>query len=281
MKIGVIGTGSMGKILIDSFLESGAIQPSDLFINNRSIEKAREIKKRHTDITICEVPKDVVVNSDVIFICVKPLQFDTLLSEIKDELQKDKILVSITSPISVAQLEKVVNSKVARAIPSILNRAHAGPSLLSFGNRCTNDDIQKLKNLMSNISTPLVIDENITRVSSDIVSCGPAFFSYLLQSFVDAAVRQTRITKEDATILATDMIIGLGKLLEKEIFTLPTLQERVCVPGGITGEGIKVLDSELGDMFDKLFKATHAKYYHEKEKIEQQFVQNEQDLHKY
>lgn len=281
MKIGVIGTGSMGKILIDSFLESGVIKPTNLYINNRTIEKAQEIKKRHADVTICEVPNDTVKNSDILFICVKPLQFHALLAQIKGDLQKDTLLVSITSPISVEQLEEEVESKVARAIPSILNRAHAGPSLLSFGSRCTDEDIQTLKELMGSISTPLVIKENITRVSSDIVSCGPAFYSYLLQSFVDAAVRQTQITKEEATILATDMIIGMGKLLEKKIFTLPTLQERVCVPGGITGEGIKVLETEIGDMFDKLFQATHAKYDEDKEKITEQFGQSPQNFHKY
>lgn len=161
----------------------------------------------------------------------------------------------------------MIPCKVARAIPSILNRALTGPSLLSYGNRLTENDQEFIHSLMSKISKPLVIDESITRVSSDIVSCGPAFMSYLLQQFIDGATRQTQISKEDATTLTTNMIIGLGKLLEKEFYTLPTLQERVCVPGGITGEGIKVLEHEVGFMFDHLFQQTHAKYYEDQELI--------------
>ncbi|WP_281248883.1 late competence protein ComER [Bacillus alkalicellulosilyticus] len=271
MNIGVIGTGSMGTILLDSFIESTAVTPSQLFITNRSLEKAEKMRDNHPGIHVVEQPEDVVSQSDIIFICVKPLQFHNVLERISNELVPEQLLVSITSPISVGQLEDIVECKVARAIPSILNRVHAGSSLLSFGERCTTEDKDRLTRLMGCISTPLEIEEDITRVASDIVSCGPAFFSYLTQRFIDGAVRQTNITEEEATQLATDMLIGMGKLLEKEIFTLPTLQKRVCVPGGITGEGIKVLQEEIGHMFDHLFKQTHAKYNEDKELIEEQF----------
>ncbi len=273
MKIGVIGTGSMGSILIESFVDSSAVNPSQLFITNRTLSKTERLAEKYPTINIVQTPTDVVEQVDVIFICVKPLQFFSLLTEIKHQCKKDQLLVSITSPISVDQLESVVPCKVARAIPSILNRAHAGSSLLSFGNSCNEKDRETLCQLMQHISTPLVINEEITRVSSDIVSCGPAFLSYILQQFINGAVRQTDITKEDATTLATDMIIGMGKLLEKEIYTLPTLQERVCVPGGITGEGIKVLEDEIGDMFDHLFQKTHEKYNEDREFINEQFQQ--------
>ena len=73
----------------------------------------------------------------------------------------------------------------------------------------------KLLRLFKNISTPLVIEEDITRVSSDIASCG-AFFSYLLQCFINAAVDKTNITHEEATTLVSEMVVGMGKLLEKK-----------------------------------------------------------------
>ncbi|MDT8861434.1 late competence protein ComER [Alkalihalobacillus sp. MEB130] len=271
MKIGVIGTGSMGTILLESFIESGAISPHQFVVTNRNREKAEALKERFQDIRIASDAVATVKQSDVIFLCTKPLQMPTILQEIAHVCSDDKLLISITSPISVEQLEEMVRCRVARAIPSILNRALTGPSLLSFGKRCQAEDRQLVTHLLSSISEPLEIDENITRVSSDIVSCGPAFFSYIMQQFIDGAVRQTEITQEDATTLATNMMIGMGKLLEKGHFTLPTLQKRVCVPGGITGEGIKVLEAEIGPMFDHLFQQTHAKYYEDQELISEAF----------
>jgi competence protein ComER len=52
---------------------------------------------------------------------------------------------------------------------------------------------------------------------------------------------------------------------------LPTLQEKVCVKGGITGEGIKVLEAEIGNVFEHLFQATHKKFDEDLAHIEQQF----------
>lgn len=271
MKIGIIGTGSMGSILIESFIESAAVTPSQLIITNRTIQKAQAFKEDYADIQVVEDVRAVVKVAKIIFICVKPLQFEPLLQELSEVLQEDQIIVSITSPIHLNQLESIVPCKVARIIPSITNRAFSGASLITYGNTCTVSDRNNLSQLMSNISSPMEINQNITRVASDIASCGPAFFSFLIQSFVEAAVRQTEISKEQATEIATEMMIGFGELLRKGIFTLPSLQERVSVPGGVTGEGLKVLKEEIGEMFDHLFLQTHAKYDEDLENLKEQF----------
>lgn len=44
MKIGFIGTGNMGTILIEALIESRAVIPSSLTITNRTIDKALNIK---------------------------------------------------------------------------------------------------------------------------------------------------------------------------------------------------------------------------------------------
>ncbi|MBD8069220.1 late competence protein ComER [Bacillus sp. PS06] len=271
MNIGMIGTGNMGSILIGAFIESMAVPPSQITITNRTIQKAEKIKESYPDIQVVSSATLVAQAADLIFICVKPLEIHPLLQELKSSLSSDKCIISITSPISVGQLESVVDCQVARIIPSITNRALAGISLMTFGNSCSEMTCKDLETLFSQISTPVHIEDHITRVASDIVSCGPAFFSYLLRRFINAAVKETHISEEQAVTLASGMIMGMGKLLEKEIFTLQTLQEKVCVKGGVTGEGIKVLEAELGEVFEHLYHSTHEKYYEDIELIGEQF----------
>ena len=271
MNIGIIGTGNMGKILIEAFIESVAVPPSKLTVTNRTIAKAEKVVERFPDVKVVETSQEVVNSSDLIFICVKPLEIHPLLQQLHSELTSSKCIVSITSPISVNQLESIVDCQVARVVPSITNRALSGISLLTIGESCNQTFRSYIENLFNNISTTVHIEDNITRVASDIVSCGPAFFSYLLQRFVDAAVSETQISKEQATVLASGMIIGMGKLLEKEIFTLPTLQEKVSVKGGVTGEGIKVLEAEVGEMFEHLIHKTHDKHYQDIDEVRKQF----------
>ncbi|MEK4178373.1 late competence protein ComER [Aeribacillus sp. FSL K6-1121] len=271
MKIGFIGTGNMGRILIEAFCEAKVSTPSSLFITNRTIQKAYAIKRKYPEIHVCTSSIEVVHQSDFIFLCVKPLDIHPLLKELKTCLQEHQCLISITSPISVEQIESAVPCQVARVIPSITNRAKAGAALLTFGNRCSEHTRNIILSMFEKISKPILIENNITRVASDIVSCGPAFFSFLLQKFIEAAAAETDISKEDAVQLANEMMIGIGKLLESGYYTLPTLQEKVHVKGGVTGEGIKVLENELGDMFHHLFQSTHAKFDEDLQKVRHQF----------
>ncbi len=276
MKVGIIGTGNMGSVLASSFIESSAISPSRLMVTNRTLSKAERLQNVYPKMKVGNNPEEVFRFAEIVFICVKPHEFYSLLSSNKSSISKHQLLVSITSPISCEQLEDLLDCNIARAIPSINNRALAGSSLVSFGKRCHADYKEKLLSLMSFISTPLVIDENITRISSDIASCGPAFIGYVLQCFINSAVDQTEITKAQATQLASDMIIGMGKLLEKDIYTLPTLIQKVCVKGGITGEGIKILSNEVDEVFDHVIKRTHEKYHEECDKVSQQFEVKEE-----
>jgi len=271
MNIGIIGTGNMGRMLVEALIEGKSISPASMIITNRTKSKALLLKDKYKDIKVKSTPREVALESDLVFVCVKPLDVYKILDEIKPHLRPEKCLISITSPISACQIEKKISCSAARVIPSITNRALSGVSLITYGENCSELWKTKIEELIANIAVPVHIDENITRVASDIVSCGPAFFSYLLQSFIKAAVNETEIDEKKATIMASEMIVGLGELLKQGHYTLATLQEKVCVKGGITGEGIKVLDNELGDVFEHIFQATQAKYKEDLDKVESQF----------
>lgn len=271
MKIGIIGTGNMGRILAEALIDGNAVSPSSMMITNRTLLKAIEIQKIYPGVSVGKNAAEVAEYADAIFVCVKPHHVFGVLDTINPVITRDKCVISITSPISVEQIESIVDCSVMRIIPSITNRALAGVSLFSFGTRCKTEWREALFTLFKKVSVPLEIEENITRVASDIVSCGPAFFSHLVQSFINAAVKETKIDQETATKLSSEMLIGLGELLSQNHYTLQTLQEKVCVKGGITGEGIKVLESETGDMFEQLFQATHKKFAKELEKTKEQF----------
>ncbi|MTH52496.1 late competence protein ComER [Bacillus mangrovi] len=260
MSIGFIGTGNMGRILIEAFLEAEAVDPSSVYVTNRTLKKAYHIQSEYPAIRVCENAKQLAASCSIIFLCVKPLDLHPLVTGLSSYLTDEHCLVSITSPVTARQLEAISPCQTARVIPSITNRALSGVSLFTFGESCSIENRTELLRLFHSISEPVLIEEAVTRAASDIVSCGPAFFSYLLQRFTDAAALETPITKDTAVQLASGMIIGMGKLIEKGHYTLPGLQEKVCVKGGVTGEGISVLERELGDVFQQLFRKTHEKF---------------------
>ncbi|MEK5463863.1 late competence protein ComER [Paenibacillus sp. FSL R7-0210] len=271
MKVGFIGTGSMGSLLIDTFLRSGALEPCDVMASNRSPGRLMELKKLHPGITICSGNIEAASESDLVFLCVKPLQFKRVTDEIAPYLRSDQIVVSITSPVQLYHLESALPSKVAKIIPSITHSVRGGSSLCIFGSRLNKKDRLLLLQLFSCIGVPEEIPENHTRIASDFSSCGPAFLSYFLERWIEAAVEATGIDEALVTRLAGEMLLGTGKLLTEGSFTPQELQERVAVRGGITAQALNHLQTSLEGVFERLITTTHDKYDEDVEKLDELF----------
>lgn len=271
MKVGIVGTGNMGSILVEAFIESKAVREEGIYIFNRTLSKAANLQEKFPQIHVCTCIEDIVKSCELLFVCVKPGEMYPLFQKIAEIITPVQCVVSITSPISVEQMESVLPCNTVRFIPSITNKVLSGVSLLTFGNTCSEQWKLSIHQIASLISEGIEIDNRFTRVSSDIVSCGPAFYSFLAQEFINGAIKTTNIDRQTATLLTEKMLIGFGELLKSGNYSLSTLQEKVCVKGGITGEGINVLEKELGDVFENMFKATHHKFEEEIKKIEKQF----------
>lgn len=271
MKLGFIGTGSMGSLLIDALLSSKAVRSEQIWANNRTRCKVEQLQERHPKLNAADTNLEVALKCDVIFLCIKPKEYREVIDNIRNALLPDQIIVSITSPVLVRHLEELLPCKIAKVIPSITNFAGNGPSLCIFGKRMTEQDQDQIERLLGHISCPIHIPEEFTRVSSDITSCGPAFLCYFVQQFIEAAHEETGMDKDEATRLASEMVLGTGKLLTSGGFTPETLQERVRVPGGITAEGLHLMSDEMNGLFNRLIRTTHKKYHHELDKVEAMF----------
>lgn len=272
MKVGFIGTGSMGSILIDAFIHSGALQPAHIVASNRSIHKVEQLAAKHPGLVVAKSNIEVMLNCDLIFLCVKPKEFKKVIDEISNISLDSQIIVSITSAVLIEHLEEWLPCKIAKVIPSITNYVLSGATLCMYSNRMLEEDIQIIEDMLASISKPMRVDEAYTRICSDISSCGPAFMAYFLQKFIDAAIEKTGIARETATELATEMLYGTGKLLTIGGMDPVTLQQRVSVPGGITAEGLRMMENELDGMFIELVHTTHAKYEEDLAKVESLFT---------
>ncbi|WP_208590147.1 late competence protein ComER [Gracilibacillus suaedae] len=267
MKWGIIGTGNMGAVLVTAFLESNVINQESLYVSNRTAEKAYAIQGKYPQIHVKENIFELIENVDTIFLCVKPIDMIAVLREIQPVLDEKQLLVSITSAMSVEEIESLVDCQVARMVPSITNYALAGVTLLTFGSRLDSFRKELFIKRCRQFSEPVEIEENIMRIASDIVSCGPAFFAFLAENYIKDAANQTEVTTEQATQLMEKMFIGFGKLLAENHFTLNELIEKVCVKGGITGVGIASLEENMNGLFKELIKQTHHKFKEDKEMI--------------
>lgn len=176
MKIGFIGAGSMGSLLVGAFVRSGAMRPDDIVVSSRTPSKLSALAEQYPGLHIAASNREAAIGADYLFLCVKPLDFRRVLEEISPVLTAGQIVVSITSPVKIASLEELTPSKVAKIIPSVVNAVGSGASLVMWGTRLTEDDKQELWQLFSFISRPICVPEDEVRVASDLSSCGPALW---------------------------------------------------------------------------------------------------------
>jgi competence protein ComER len=269
MKIGFIGAGSMGSLLVEAFVKAGAMRPEDIMVSSRTAARTAALAQRCPGMRASLSNAETARESDLLFLCVKPSDFGPVLTDIAPELEPHRIVVSITSPVKLEYLEALLPCKIAKIIPSVVNAAHAGATLCMWGTRISPDDRNRLLSLFTAISRPVEIREADVRAASDLSSCGPAFFAYLLGQFTDAAVQEAGMDPETAAVLSSEMLLGTARLLVEYGFTTQELQDRVSVPGGITAAAMEVLQAGTADAFSQVLRTTHAKYAEDLEKVEQ------------
>jgi pyrroline-5-carboxylate reductase len=262
---GFIGTGHLGSILVRKFVKTGAIKAENIIVSNRTSEKAeliaRELNSRFGS------NLEVAAQSDVIFLCVRPLDVKGVLKETYQLLTPEKLLVSLAVDFALKDLRALCRSKVTRVVPSIACDDLKGVSLMAMGDNVTRQDEDLLVSLFGAIGEPFLVEEAHFEVMADLTSCGPGYISALLHEFALAASWRG-IPKDLAEELVKKTLVGTTSLLKEESFEDLILS--VATKGGITEEGVKVIHDKAPEMFSELFMATRAKHEAIKRLIEDQ-----------
>jgi len=263
--LGFIGTGHMGSMLIRKFIETGAADPADIIASNRTREKAGLLSR---DLGIQLGGNiDVAAQSDVIFLCVKPLDVMGVLRELRYELTPDKLLISVAGDFNLEKIASMSRARATRVIPSIGSESLKGVSLVVFGGNTTDSDRALILRLFRAIGHPIEIEEKDLDILIVLTSSGPAYISAVMKELVLAATRKG-VDADLAEKLVKETLEGISELQAKESFD--DLITRVATKGGSTEEGVKAIQKHAPAMFDELLVATKAKHELVRKKVDAQ-----------
>ncbi len=262
---GFIGTGHLGSMLVRKFVQTGTINKRDIIASNRDQAKAHRLAAQ-AGIRVGS-NRDVSQQSDVIFLCVRPLEVKGVLSELQDMLTEEKLLISAAVDISLRDLQLLCKARAARVVPSVTCENLLGTTLVAMGDNVTPQDTDLVFSLFHALGDPVQVPEDHFEVLADITSCGPGYISALLHEFALAASWRG-VSRDLAEELVKKTLIGTARLLEEESFD--GLISCVATRGGITEEGVKIISADAPQMFSKLFTATRAKHERVKKRIDEQ-----------
>lgn len=244
MKIGFIGCGNMASAIIGGISKSRK-NTDEIYIYDIYAPAIKKCKESCTVIE-CQDECDVVANSDIVFLAVKPNVIADVLKKIEDSVNENNVLlISIAAGKTIdflsSNLEKSV--RLVRVMPNINAKVGEAISAYCCNENVTEADKENVEILLNCIGKAMSLDEGFFPLFGVIGGCGPAFAYMFIDALARAGVKNG-MKKDDALKIAAQTVYGSAKMILESDEHPWKLIDNVCSPGGTTIEGVTSLQSD-------------------------------------
>lgn len=250
-KIGVLGCGTMGSIILRSICDLSI--NIDIYVFDHNIKKISNIKNEYKKIKF-KLDNSEINQCDVLIIAIKPQDFKKLSLTLK----KDVLVISIMAGVSEKEIRKVLNiKKLVRAMPNIPVRIKKGVIGYFANKNVSSKEKEFAQKLFSEMGASFCVSSEkeidmITAVSGS----GPAYIFYMIDCFIKSA-NSIGLTSDIAKNIVIETFKGSLALIDKNT-DFSTLIKNVASKGGTTEVALKEFNHSK---IDKIWKKAVRKAY--------------------
>lgn len=241
-KLGFIGIGNMGEALIRGIIASRLITPSLIYasdVDKRKLEKLTN----ELGINAFENNQALTKECDIILLAVKPDIVKVVLPQISENVLSPKWIISIAAGVSTSVIEGYLPSgtAVVRVMPNTPALVNEGMSAISAGAYADDVHLEKAKKIFDAVGKTIIVQEKLMDVVTALSGSGPAYVFLIIEALADAGV-QLGLNRQDASLMATQTVLGASKMLLETNEHPAILKNRVTSPGGTTAAGLYELE---------------------------------------
>lgn len=242
-KIGFIGCGNMGKAILGGIINSGKIALENIFVSTRSEESKSKIENEFK-IKASLDNNEVTAFSDILFLAVKPNIFKDVLKEISENINRDKLVVSIAAGVTVKDIEDILgqDKKIVRTMPNTPALVGEAMSAVCFNKNLNDEEIEDICNIFNMFGKYEILEEKYFHAFIALCGSSPAYVFMFIEAMADAAVK-LGIPRSKAYKMAEQSILGSAKLALETGKHPGELKDMVCSPGGTTIEAVIELEN--------------------------------------
>lgn len=254
-KLGFIGCGKLAKAIIKGIKSCNY----DIIASTSSQTTANKASE-DLNINVITNNKKVADFSDVIFIATKPNQVETVLNEIKDHINGNKLIVSVAAGVSTQKIENIIgNIPVIRVMPNTPALVKEGMSATAKGFYATDKHEKFVHSIFEKIGKVISVEESQIDIVTAISGSGPAFFYQIFEDMAQAGVK-LGLEYEKSLLLAVQTAIGSAKMTINREKPLTDLIASVATKGGCTEVGINTMKAlNSSKLFDEVIVNTTKK----------------------
>ena len=237
--LGFIGFGNMGKAMALGAVKNGYNKEEIVFSKVSDIKAVEE----ETGIKGFEKNCDVAKNSKIIILAIKPYQYEKVISEIKDYVDLNSIVVPITPSFTMEEIKKLFERdvKVARIMPNTPAMVNCGITGVCFTDNMTGIEKETVLKFLRSFGEIIEVEEHLIAAVSAVSGSGPAYIYMLIEAMADMAV-SAGIKRKDAYKLSAKTVEGAAKMVLETKKHPGELKDDVCSPLGSTIQGVMELE---------------------------------------
>lgn len=232
-KIGFIGAGNMATAIVNGLIANKAAKPENINIFDLSEEKRKLMLEKKVNVK--ENAKNVVSDSDIIVLAVKPQNYSEVLQELKSVVSDSKIFVSIAAGISISYVRNELNCDcpMVRVMPNTPLLVGKGATALCPSDNISEDDFNTVKSMFALSGTVEVLTEDHMNEIISINGSSPAYI-YLFAKVMADYAKSCNIDYDKAMNLICATLVGSAEMLKNSGDSAETLIEKVSSKGGTT-----------------------------------------------
>ncbi|WP_319371857.1 pyrroline-5-carboxylate reductase [uncultured Ilyobacter sp.] len=243
-KIGFIGCGNMGEAILGGILSSGILKGENIWVSELSSDRLSELSKKY-GVNITNDGKEVVKNSDIFIIAVKPNIYPVVLEDIKELVDSTKTVVTIAAGVTIASVENIIGSdkRIIRTMPNTPALVAEGMTSISHNDMVSLENLEEIKTIFGSFGKSEVLSEYLIHSVTAVSGSSPAYVFMFIEALADGAVLQG-MPRDKAYQFAAQSVLGAAKMVLETGKHPGALKDAVCSPGGTTIEAVKVLEEE-------------------------------------
>ncbi|XP_058493650.1 pyrroline-5-carboxylate reductase 3 isoform X1 [Solea solea] len=240
LKIGFIGAGNMAYGIAKGIL-SGNTLAENIQVSAPSVRNLGRFQELGVAVTHSNI--EVVCGSDVVFLAVKPHLIPPVLNEIAQHVTDRHIVVSVAAGITLATLEELLpeNTVTVRLMPNLPCMVQEGALIFARGSHAKEEDGALLRSLLHHCGLVEEGPEAWIDIHTGLSGSGVAFVYLFAEALAEGAVKMG-MPSSLAHSIASQTVLGAGRLMRDTGKHPAQLRSEVCTPGGTTIYGLHMLE---------------------------------------
>ncbi len=242
LRVGFIGAGKMATALARGLCQAG-FTTADRIVASDVAAVARESFAAHSGARCLPSNADVLANSDITVLAVKPQHFKHVLGELKDHFGPQHLVVSIAAGVALQTMESILGQDVrlVRVMPNTPCLVGSSASAFCLGGAASAADGRLAARLLESVGIAFELPEHLIDSVTGLSGSGPAFVCVVIEALADGGVKMG-LPRDVAMKLAAQTVFGTARMVLETGEHPAALKDAVASPGGTTIAGLHALE---------------------------------------